>query len=166
MNLAKPWMQKANNDSQQKTKSREDKFWFLCSMCCDSKEIKFMMPTIAACIFWHCGKTRLKTFVWCHLATAAGTRFGRFLADCWVINRSILCICILMGRIFFLAKSVHFPSQQLLPLLVQCCRGNGIIFVAEAEARCCTRTPELERTWLSESVHMVIAHLLPCLATF
>ena len=172
MNLAKPWMQKANNGNQQKTKSQEDKFWLLCSMCCDNKEIKckiltgsthFMMPTIAACIFWHCGKTRLRTFAWCHLTTAAGTRFSRFLADCWVIwpdqQEHIIHMYFDGPKIPSLPKTFTSLAKQLLPLLLQCCRGNGIILVAEAEARGCTRTPELERTWLSESVHMVIAHL-------
>ena len=49
--------------------------------------------TIAGGIYWGSGRTRLRTLAWCHLAllaTAAGTRFARFLADYWVINRCIL----------------------------------------------------------------------------
>ena len=87
---------------------------------CDSARamrLHHKWATIAGGIYWDSGRTRLRTFAWsrCHVATAPGTRFFRFLADCWVINTDstgifyILCITLYILHItYYIAYSVLF----------------------------------------------------------
>ena len=53
-----------------------------------------------------------RTFAWCRLATAAGTRMDRFLADCRVINRCISCILYILFIILHII--VLFTYKLLL----------------------------------------------------
>ena len=53
-------------------------------------------------------KDKTQKIVWCHLATATGTRFACVLSHCWVINRHIAscgyCIYYVLICIFYILR--------------------------------------------------------------